>query len=125
MTNLTSSTDFTKVYMTKLSKPYRNKGILMMQVTVRLTCRDVPGHFNPSKGTVRAEGKRADTQTHEPDSRRAYLQNMVKSKKEKKNIGNKSETHCKKSVDFTVKYLASGSQFTCRYSYGRLLAEQF
>ena len=36
--------------------------------------------------------------------------------------------HCytvKKSVDFTVKYLASGCQFTYRYSYVRLPVEHF
>ena len=33
--------------------------------------------------------------------------------------------HCKKSIDFTVKYLSSGCQFTCRYFNGRLLVEHF
>ena len=34
--------------------------------------------------------------------------------------------HCKKkSVDFTVKYLASGCQFFYRYFYGRLPVEHF
>ena len=31
----------------------------------------------------------------------------------------------KKSVDFTVKYLASGSQFFYRYFYGRLPVQHF
>ena len=33
--------------------------------------------------------------------------------------------HCKKSVDFTVKYLASDCQFFYRYFYGRLPVEHF
>ena len=33
--------------------------------------------------------------------------------------------HCKKPVDFTVKYLASGCQFFYRYFYGRLPVEHF
>ena len=33
--------------------------------------------------------------------------------------------HCKKSIDFTVKYLASGCQFCYRYFYGRLPVEHF
>ena len=33
--------------------------------------------------------------------------------------------HCKKSVDYTVKYLVSGCQFTCRHFYGRHLVEHF
>ena len=32
--------------------------------------------------------------------------------------------HCKKSVDFMEKYLASGCQFFYRYFYGRLSVEQ-
>ena len=36
------------------------------------------------------------------------------------------QVYCKnKSLDFTVKYLASGCQFTCRYFYGLLFVEQF
>ena len=35
------------------------------------------------------------------------------------------QLHCIKSVDFTVKYLASGCQFFYRYFYGRLLREHF
>ena len=35
------------------------------------------------------------------------------------------KVHCKKSVDFTVKYLASGCQFFYRYFYGRLPVEHF
>ena len=33
--------------------------------------------------------------------------------------------HCKKIVDFTVKYMASGCQFFYRYFYGRLPIEHF
>ena len=41
----------------------------------------------------------------------------------KHNLG--QAVHCKKSVDFTVKYLATCCQYISRCFYGRLLVEHF
>ena len=43
-----------------------------------------------------------------------------------KRIEFSENVHCKKNpIDFTVRYLASGCQFTCHYFYGRILVEHF